>query len=69
MPDDVDLFLIQFSLVQGLVDPMEVLRGVVEVEEQPKVEVVADVGVDGNQAQAWPQKGLKSSASAYIKFF
>ena len=59
MPDDVDLFLIQFSLVQGLVDPMQVLRGVVEVEEQPKVEVVADVGVDGNQAQAGSQEGLK----------
>ena len=55
---DVDVLFVQLGLVQGLVDPVQVLRGVVEVEEQPEVEVVAHVRVDGDQSQARPEEGL-----------
>ena len=52
MTNNNDPLLIDLSLVQHPVDPVQMTPRVVEVEQKEKVQVVANVGVYGNQTKA-----------------
>ena len=46
MTNDEDVFFVDLGLVQLLVEPVEVVVRVGEVQHQPEVQVVAEVGVE-----------------------
>ena len=58
MADDVDLFCRFLRLLDLAVNPVQMPPRIVEVEHQPKVEVVAKVGVHREEAEAGAQQDL-----------
>ncbi len=58
VPDDEDLLAGGLRPPEDGVDPVQVAGGVVEVEQEKKVEAVAEVGVDGDDPEPGPGQGL-----------
>ena len=56
--DDVDLVALLLGPLDLAVDPVQVTPRVVKVEHQPKIEVVAEVGVHGQEAEAGSHRHL-----------
>ena len=56
--DDVDLVSLLLSLLDLAINPVQVTPRIVKVEHQPKVEVVAEVGVHGEEAEAGAHQHL-----------
>lgn len=46
MAQNEDTFFVEFSLVKLSVKPLKMVMRIIEVQQQPKVEVVAKVGID-----------------------
>ena len=63
MTDDVNLVSLLLRLLDLAVNPVQVTPGIVKVEHQPKVEVVAEVGVHGEEAEAGPYRHLRREVS------
>ena len=57
--DDVDLFCRFLRLLDLTINPVQVTPRIVEVEHQPKVEVVAKVGVHREETEAGSQQYLE----------
>jgi hypothetical protein len=57
--NDVDVLPVVLGLPDLPVDPVQVAPGVVKVEQEPKVEVVAKVGVEGQEAKTGTHKHLQ----------
>ena len=66
VPNDVDCLPSPLGLEQHGVEPVEVLRGVVKVEQEPEVEVVAEVGVDGDKAEARADQSVEVAAFPHV---
>ena len=58
--DDVDLVALLLRPLDLAVDPVQVTPRIVKVEHQPKIEVIAEVGVHGQEAEAGSYQHLMS---------
>ena len=56
--DDEDLVALLLRPLDLAVDPVQVTPRIVKVEHQPKIEVVAEVGVHGQEAEAGSHRHL-----------
>ena len=66
--DDVDLVSLLLGLLDLAINPVQVTPRIVKVEHQPKVEVVAEVGVHGEEAEAGAHQHLWREVSELIFF-
>ena len=59
MSKQEDFLLVDLSLVELPVEPVEVIVRVCKVEEEPEVKVVAEVGVDGDHSKVGSHQNLE----------
>ena len=66
MSDDVNLHLAQLGLPELLVEPDQLTGGIPGGGQQPQVEVVAEVAVDGDDGQAGPHLNSSQQVRMFL---